>query len=103
MVKQFALDSRHTHVLPAFTGLPERGKNQLQAALLIEEARDSFGASALLGKSPLQQIGGANPAVVDGRALQERQTGFEIIGEAGHRRREAFAVGIQEVLDEQVS
>ena len=86
----------HAHALPPLTGLPERGKDQLQTTAFIPKPRDGLGTASLLGEGALNQIGGTNTLVMQGRAAQERQAGFQVVQQAGDRRRVDRLVGGEE-------
>ena len=79
MTQHRQLDLTHTHILPALTGLHQGGKHQLQAALLILETRDRFGAPPLFLESPLNQARCPNALEVQRRTAQEAEAGFQIV------------------------
>jgi hypothetical protein len=57
------LELAHSHATPTLTGLPHRGKDQLQAAFLGPEAGNDFRPSLLFDKGSLKDIGGADNSV----------------------------------------
>src|SRR4030066_1999471 len=73
---------RYFNASPPPGGAFQGSKGQLQAAALVEEARDYLGAAALLGKATLDQVGGAHITPMRRRQAQEPAGPLHILGES---------------------
>jgi hypothetical protein len=90
-------DFIHSDALPMLTGPPQRGENQVDAALFRKEPRDDFRSALLLQEASFHHIRRPDAFVVDRRAAQVRDTGFPVILKRPHGRRVAVLIGFQDL------
>ena len=76
--KLLAVTIGHRDPVPALARPDQRGIDELQAAPFIKEARDDFGAPALLQEAALDQVRRAHVLAMGDRQFQVRHAGFPV-------------------------
>ena len=95
------LELGDTDAAPAFGGADQRREHQVQDDALAKGVGDHLGASPLLAKQPLQEVGGADRPAVSQRETQMRDAGLEVVLETGRGARQVAAIGRPKIVAQQ--